>query len=102
MSKTTKTIVKGPSKDAMFDALKNYKSINAPRVQFSIEKGIAQEVAITGISLEDGSGESWNIQGRARAMIKGTAVTLPDTQVRIYFRTDTRRGYMKDSPLTIR
>ncbi|HUQ30167.1 MAG TPA: hypothetical protein VM103_01465 [Candidatus Paceibacterota bacterium] len=85
-------IVNGPSKFDLMLALFEWKP-NRPLVMFKTEGGKLLEASVTSVEAEDGSGESWNIEGyvgteRARKEHQAT-------RFRAYFRTDSRRGVMK-------
>lgn len=78
-------IVNGPSKDDLFQALKEPKHPHPRKVSFMLEgqHGLGFRVAIDGIDAEDGSGQSWNIRAR---------LWSSQERVKIHFRTDTRKG----------
>ena len=102
-SKEQHTVVNGPSRWDLSVALFDRSSVNCRKVFFVTEPPLSLgfEVQVTSIQAEDGSGESWNIEGYA-TMIgtsegpeKNSSVPSPSLRVFIYFRTDRRKGYVK-------
>lgn len=95
-------ITNGPSKwdlsVALFDKSESdgrtvYLSANAPLA-------VIITMSVTSIQIEDGSRESWNIEGYAQRIIRGKGVHnsfLPPapSRVFVYYRTDTRMGYIR-------
>lgn len=80
-------IVKGPNKDALFDACKYAYSENSVKVDFTVAAGYiasvgshqssykpmaVDNIVICGISHEDGSGESFNLQGYCSANVESS------------------------------
>lgn len=74
-------IVNGPSKFDLTQALFVWKPIK-PKVNFSFSKGYDVSAVILSVQSEDGSGESWNIEGYVGN----------NQRFKAYYRTDRRTG----------
>lgn len=101
-------IVAGPSKDLLFDACKYaYSRQNHLTVGFKVAIGYTRpkndpgagiipmtisDMVITSIQHEDGSGESFNIEGFCRANLLSITETLKSYNFNAYYETRTRRG----------
>ncbi len=87
----------GPSKFELMMALFDRKSVNTRDVEFRLganDSTVVAHVVITGVEIEDGSGECWNFKGYVRRVAphpKGT-VPPPPRNCRGFYRTNTRRG----------
>lgn len=81
-------VVGGPSKFDLMVSLFEGNPQHRRTVAFKLE-GLRQEVhvAITGVQQEDGSGESWNIEG----WVKGE----PSAHVKAYYTSRGRSGYFR-------
>jgi hypothetical protein len=81
-------IVSGPSKFDIMMALFDW-SIKKPRlVKFDHQcRRESLTVSITSVMAEDGSGESW--------IVEGNVSDEKLTHYKAYYRTDTRRGWIK-------
>lgn len=95
-------ITSGPSKFELSISLFDRKP-QARSVVFHTNCPLAAEVqvTITSVQAEDGSGESWNIEGyvSSATLAKGVRQPsyIPENNQRtfIYFRTDRRQGYIR-------
>ena len=107
-------IVNGPNKDAIFDACKYAYSENAKLdISFEIAIGYTapkddpgcayvpmaiKDIKITSIKHEDGSGESFNLEGYCKADLSnfgGSVVTYTDYKLKAYYNTKHREGSVK-------
>ena len=98
-------ITNGPSKWDLSVALFDRKLVNGRKVRFAVATTpeVQVEVLVSSVQAEDGSGESWNIEGYATELKcfpkggtwKDTTVPPPPHRVFICFRTDRRTGYIK-------
>lgn len=95
-------VTSGPSKWDLSLALFDRKDSQPRQVQFHANCNLSciVTVTITGVQAEDGSGESWNIEGRATKIIRQKGVLdsfpLPKAgRVSIHFRTDSRQGRIR-------
>ena len=85
-------IVNGPSKFDLMLALFNRKVVNQEGVIFTVaDVSLKLSAVITGVAAEDGSGESWNLTGYVRP---AHDPMVPPNNVKMWFRTDTRKGHM--------
>lgn len=76
-------ITHGPSKYDLMLALMD-RTFHKPRpVVFTIGKGLKVMVHVTEISIEDGSGQSFNVKGQSADFSES---------FKIYYRTDKRTG----------
>ncbi len=82
-------IVNGPSKFALMLALFDWEPHR--KVTITGQAGQKFELWITGISAEDGSGESWNIGGTTTVFREGKEESR---NFSAYFRTDSRKGWI--------
>lgn len=77
-------IVSGPSREEMFDSLRLFKERR--RVEFVLDDSRNSQFStfcsIVSIQAEDGSGQSWNLDGYAEDGLRFQA----------YYRTDKRTG----------
>lgn len=105
------SIVGGPNKDLLFDAFKYANSENV-RVPLDFHVALAftaplndpgcayvkmalKNVVVTGISHEDGSGESFIIEGRCDADLHSFCVTeyvYEHYRFKAYYNTQRRKG----------
>jgi hypothetical protein len=89
-------ITNGPSKldlqNALFDGnnRKNGRALDFELRTDASDKRKVIRLLIKGVEIEDGSGESWNID----------ATPIGDNlgNIEIYFRTDRRKGHLKLVP----
>lgn len=79
----------GPSKFDVMLALFDRKNPSPRSVQFSLEDDPSEKVnvVITGISIEDGSGESW--------LFTGFLKYAEARKIKGWFRTDRRVGHFE-------
>ena len=97
---TIRKIVAGPSKWDLATTFFNRKPMNTPMVVFTalLEKGCKQPImaSIESISVEDGSGDSWNMKGRCYIGIEKFSSNPPPVPVNFeaHFRTDNRKGHI--------
>lgn len=82
----------GPSKFDLMLSLFDGNQTPRKTVEFKLE-GIKTpvRVAVTGVSQEDGSGESWIIEGWLSGMEKSFPISL-------WFTTSSRKGYITFKP----
>lgn len=85
----------GPSKWDVAVALFTWKPARH-QVTFHANCPVGKEieVSILSVQAEDGSGESWNIEGQVSKMIPNTGFVL-GKHVFIYYRTDRRQGHIR-------
>ena len=92
------TIINGPSKMDLITSLvyaMNQEqrllctfTTTVPNSGLNIK--VKDKVSIVAMEHEDGSGESWNIRG---LLVRNNGSSR---KVKIYYRTDTRKGFMED------
>ncbi|HEY4501621.1 MAG TPA: hypothetical protein VJJ20_00960 [Candidatus Paceibacterota bacterium] len=98
------TLVNGPSKFDLMTALFIRKP-EKPTLQFKPEHSTNDDytftAVITGVSEEDGSGESWNISGYLRDIFVvggpehgGVARKVHSQPFKGYFSTSSRKGWL--------
>lgn len=88
--KMTVRIANGPEKDKLFNSLKEGYLSEQSYVSFIVpEAKIRQiDVAIVSIQQEDGSGNSWNIEGFVRS----------GNEIKGYYNSLTRTGTFNELP----
>lgn len=86
----TVDIVDGPSKFDLMTALFVWKPTR-PWVTFRLADGRRVQASIVAVSAEDGSGESWNLEGNLAVSEPGG----PSRRFRAYLRTSNRTGWMQ-------
>jgi len=91
-------IVAGPSKydlqKALFDRMGNG---NKPHtVTFTNDKGARIVAVILVVAAEDGSGESWNIEGYFTNLTTNRSDVSLNIKFEGYFRTDRRIGHLTE------
>jgi len=97
MADTTQhPVVGGPTKWDLSVALFDRKSVNCRKVVFRVNCPTIAEfsIVVDSVQAEDGSGESWNIEGTATRKTTNH-LPQPPRRVFIYFRTDTRKGHIR-------
>jgi hypothetical protein len=96
----TPKIIKGPSKFDLMVALFDRRGNNGnPHVvTFTTEWNTVISVTITGMSLEDGSGESWLFEGYAteKRHLTDTKSEKVSGRVSGWFNTERRTGTFKE------
>ena len=90
-------IVGGPSKWDLSIALFDSQMVNPRTVEFKTNAGASFLASLNSVLREDGSGESFEIQGYARPYTARGAIPAPGQQVVIYYRTDRRKGHIRFS-----
>ncbi len=103
-------IVSGPNKDALFDSCKYFCNRNAAiPIEFGVAIGYTmpkghpgcayipmhiKEIQICGITHENGSGESFNLQGYCLADLGsiGDKVNYTSYEFKAYYNSKTRKG----------
>ena len=95
-------VIGGPSKFDLSNALFAWNPHRPVVFNANCPVSTAFEVYVLSVQAEDGSGESWNIQGRVgevqRPQRTGQEkLYLPEQGQRVflYFRTDRRQGHVK-------
>lgn len=93
-------ISNGPCKFELMMALFDRKSVNTRDVEFKLganDSTIVAHVVITGVEIEDGSGEKWIFKGYVRnvAPTSEQSVPPPSRQCFGFYRTDSRRGWLE-------
>jgi hypothetical protein len=84
-------IVNGPSKSDLQQALFERKpESRGLRPTFKLENGTVITVHVTGVSAEDGSGESWLISGYV-----STSFSRLAPHKTFWYRTDIRKGTIR-------
>lgn len=84
-------IIEGPNREDLFDSLRLFKEGRI--VEFTLESGAKMELVVTGISIEDGSGQSWLIEGNLQKMSFPPGYPIMEIpSFIIWFHTRTRRG----------
>lgn len=96
---TQMTILGGCSKFDLMLALFDHGVANSRVALFTLETGdntsqVAQ-VFITGVDIEDGSGDSWIFRGILRRLGRDRNFGPAARNVHGYFHTGTRKGWMK-------
>ena len=89
-------ITEGPSKWDLMLALFDHKP-RSRRVTFKLEGGQEFQLLVLRVQAEDGSGESWNIDGHAEPLpgkILPIGIKWGPSSM-IYFRTDSRKGHLR-------
>ena len=86
-------ITAGPSKFDLQTALFVRKP-DTHCVEFTTEDGRIFDAIISSVGIEDGSGESWLIEGYASPKEVGGPME-DDKSFHAWFRTDNRRGWIK-------
>lgn len=88
-------IIDGPSKFDLMLALFDRKSVNTRQVTFATENGrdLGQTLnaVINSVGVEDGSGESWILEGYFMSRLRGT-MPPPPRHFKMYFHTGRRQG----------
>lgn len=82
-------LINGPSKFDLMLALFDWKPHR--KVEVTGQAGQKFVLWITGVSAEDGSGESWNLSGTVLLHTNGKREVQP---FKAYFRTDSRKGWL--------
>lgn len=86
-------IVGGPSKfDIMVSLFASPTNDSSPRVSFKLGNGTDISVSMLSVQREDGSGESWNLEGFA-TLLSGDQVF-----VKAYYSSRKRIGYIRINP----
>lgn len=107
-------IIAGPNKDILFDACKYAYSKNSTiKVDFTVVIGYTAppsdprsayipmkigDFKIVGITHEDGSGESFLLQGYCKADLSstgGVSTSYSDYRFKAYYNAKSRRGHVK-------
>lgn len=89
-------VVNGPSKFDLMLGLFDSKAVNARAVAFQLQDGRCIEVVVNAVSQEDGSGESWNIEGRARRLSTDVGPVPPvPRRLKGYYSTQGRKGWLR-------
>lgn len=99
MTTISSDIVQGPSKFDLMLALFDRKPINTRSVEFKLAGGnnISAHVVLNGVEVESGCGESWIFKGYVRRASPSLerSVPAPPSDCWGYYRTDTRKGWIK-------
>ena len=93
-------ISQGPSKFELMMALFDRKSVNTRDVEFRLganDSALSAHVVITGVEIEDGSGEKWIFKGYVRRVSPHpeTSIPPPPSNCRGFYRTDARKGWIE-------
>lgn len=95
-------VIGGPSKFDLSNGLFAWNPRRPVIFQANCPVGTTVEVYVTSVQAHDGSGESWNIEGRVEKVQRPRragqeTLFLPERgqQVFLYFRTDRRQGHVK-------
>lgn len=90
----------GPSREALFDALKYACDKETPhRVVFSLSDGTTCTAQITGLRHEDGSGESFIVTGTVLSLTRGRNRISVGGRSHLlgYYNTRKRRGFLEQN-----
>jgi hypothetical protein len=88
---------KGPSKFDLMLALFDRKSVNTRKVEFQTGANKSYTASISMVRAEDGSGDSWIIEGHAAESVisqKRFPIPNPGFEFSGYFNTATRKGHI--------
>lgn len=95
-------LVAGPSKFDLSVALFDRRTGHRHPIEIKDSDGAVYEVVVEAVQAEDGSGDSWNINGYAKPKVTSSIPGIPVRQMNIrgrkctiYFRTDFRKGWFR-------
>lgn len=99
MTLVTLKITDGPSKFdlmlALFDRSVVNNVANRRRVVVRADNGFKYQLHISGVCVEDGTGDSWKIKGQGQRVSRKDAIPFPHFDFNGSFHTNTRHGSLE-------